>query len=76
MSLFTVKAFTMANLMIMIDTPFLHLQQTIARIERLGQKEQTYVYIASLDTGSEPNMSTRTLDILKWSQSQIERSQA
>ena len=75
MSLSTAVPLTMANLMIMIDTPFRShtLQQTIARIERLGQKEQTYVYIASLDTGSEPNMSTRTLDILKWSQSQIEK---
>ena len=75
MSLSTAVPLTMANMMIMIDTPFRShvLQQTIARIERLGQKEQTFVHIASLDTGNEPNMSTRTLDILKWSQAQIEK---
>ena len=73
-SLSTAIPMTMADCMIMIDTPFRDyiFQQTIARINRLGATTQTYVYIASLDTGSEPNISNRTLDILKWSQSQIE----
>ena len=65
---------TMADVMVMIDTPFRDyvLQQTIARINRLGTTTQTYVYIAALDTGNEPNLSSRTIDILRWSQSQIE----
>lgn len=74
-SLSTAVPLVMANLMILVDTPFRSyiLQQTIARIERLGQKEKTFVYVASLDTGELPNMSTRTIDILKWSQGQIEK---
>ena len=73
-SLSTAVPMTMADVMVMVDTPFRDyiFQQTLARINRLGTTTQTYVYIANLDTGSEANLSTRTLDILKWSQSQIE----
>ena len=73
-SLSTAVPMTMADVMIMVDTPFRDyvFQQTIARINRLGTTTQTYVYIAALDTDKEPNLSTRTLDILRWSQSQIE----
>ncbi len=73
-SLSTAVPMTMADVMIMVDTPFRDyiFQQTIARINRLGTTTQTYVYIAKLNTGNEPNLSTRTIDILKWSQQQIE----
>lgn len=73
-SLSTAIPLTMADCMIMVDTPFRDyiFQQTVARINRLGANTQTHVYIAALDTGNEQNMSTRTLSILQWSQSQIE----
>lgn len=74
-SLSTAVPLTMADVMVMIDTPFRDyiFQQAIARINRLGTTTQTYVYIAGLDTDGAPNLSTRTIDILKWSQSQIEK---
>lgn len=72
-SLSTAVPLVMADTMILINTPFRDyvLQQAISRINRLGQTTQPYVYIAMLDTGSKPNLSTRTVDILKWSQSQV-----
>lgn len=74
-SLSTAVPLTMADVMVMLDVPFRSyiLEQTIARIERLGTTTQTYVFIAQLDTDGAPNLSSRTLDILKWSQAQIER---
>lgn len=74
-SLSTAVPLTTADVMIMLDVPFRSyiMQQAIARIERLGTTTQTYVFIAELDTAGSPNLSSRTLDILKWSQAQIER---
>ena len=70
----TAVPITEADRMILIDTPFRDyiLQQAVSRIHRLGANTQTYVYTALLDTGEKPNISTRTVDILKWSQKQIE----
>lgn len=72
-SLSTAVPLVMADTMIMINTPFRDyiFQQAISRINRLGQTTQPYVYTAILDTDSKPNLSTRTVDILKWSQSQV-----
>lgn len=74
-SLSTAVPLTAADVLVCIDTPFRShiLQQAIARISRLGATTQTYVYIAVLDTDNAPNLSTRTIDILKWSQTQIEK---
>jgi SNF2 family DNA or RNA helicase len=73
-SLSTAVPLTVADAMIMLNAPFrdyVH-QQAISRIHRIGADTQVYVYIAFLDTGAQPNMSTRTIDILRWSQSQVE----
>jgi hypothetical protein len=73
-SLSTAVPLVMADTMIMLNTPFrdyVH-QQAISRIHRLGSDTQVYVYIAYLDTGTKPNLSTRTVDILKWSQTAVE----
>lgn len=73
-SLSTAVPLTMADTMILVDSPFRDyiLQQTISRIHRLGATTQTYVYTVTLDTGDEVNISTRSTDILKWSQKQVE----
>lgn len=72
-SLGTAVPLTTADVLVLIDVPFrdYHLQQIISRISRLDETSQTYVYTCVLDTGDVPNISTRTVDILKWSQQQV-----
>lgn len=71
----TAVPLTMADVMIMIDSPWRDymFQQAVARISRLGATTQTTIYTVMLDTGSEPNLSTRAFDVLKWSQEQVEK---
>lgn len=73
-SLSTAVRLTMADTMILINSPFRGyiLEQAISRIFRKGQDSQTYVYQCTLDTGEIPNISTRSADILAWSQAQVE----
>lgn len=72
-SLSTGVRLTMADTMILLNSPFRAyiLEQAISRIYRLGQDSQTYVYQCVLDTGEIPNISTRSADILQWSQDQV-----
>jgi hypothetical protein len=44
----------------------------VARCKRLGQDEDVYVYDIVLDTGEAPNISSRTIDIMTWSRSQVD----
>ena len=74
-SLSTAIPLTVADTMIMVNAPFrdyIH-QQAISRIHRLGTDTQVTVYIANLDTNGVPNLSTRSIDILQWSQTQVEQ---
>nr|DAT15812.1 MAG TPA: Chromatin remodeling complex ATPase [Caudoviricetes sp.] len=73
-SLSTAVPLVMADTMIMVNAPFRsHIQdQAISRIHRLSQTSQTTVYQAFLDTGEETNISSRSFDIMKWSQEQVE----
>ena len=73
-SLSTGVPMTMCNALLMLNLPFrdYELQQAIGRISRLDSNTDTYVYTAYLDTGDKPNISTRTKDILEWSQKQVE----
>lgn len=72
-SLSTGVPLTMANGIILLNAPFrIHeKKQTIARAHRLGQDKTVYVYNVFLDTGDVPNISTRSNDILKWSEEQV-----
>ena len=74
-SLSTAVPLIMADTLVMINPPYRDyiLQQTVSRINRLGATTQTYCYTCILDTGDIPNISSRTVDILKWSQDQIEQ---
>lgn len=72
-SLSTAVPLLMADVQVLIDAPFrdYQLQQTISRTSRLGAYTPTTVYMMQLDTGNEPNISTRSFDILEWSQKQV-----
>lgn len=74
-SLSTAVPLIMADTMVMINAPFRNyiLEQTVSRIHRLGADTQTCIFTLMLDTGTELNISTRSVDILKWSQEQIEK---
>lgn len=73
-SLSTAVPLVMADTMIMLNAPFRAYirEQAISRINRLGADTQATVYETFLDTGDEPNLSTRAGDILQWSQDQVE----
>lgn len=73
-SLSTAVPLTAADVLVMLNVPFRDyvLQQTISRINRLGADTIPHIYLLYLDTGGEPNLTTRGIDILKWSQEQVE----
>lgn len=73
-SLSTAVPLTMADTMIMINSPFRAYieEQAISRIYRIGADTQTNIYRCVLDTGEEPNISTRSTEILEWSQQMVE----
>lgn len=73
-SLSTAVPLIMADTMITINSPFRSyiLDQAISRIHRLGQTSKTKVYQYYLDTGDKPNISSRSMDIMRWSQEQVE----
>jgi len=72
-SLSTAVPLVMANTVILINPPFrTYIQeQAISRVHRLGATVPVFVYQTVLDTDSEPNISTRGVDILKWCQEQV-----
>jgi SNF2 family DNA or RNA helicase len=64
----------MADTLILLDVPFrAHiLEQAIARVWRIGATTQAKVHYLKLDTGTEPNITDRTFDILAWAKSEVE----
>lgn len=71
-SLSTSVPLTAANVILAINAPFRDyiFEQAVGRIDRINQDAQTYVYKFYLDT-KEPNISSRTMDILEWSEEQV-----
>ncbi|WNV45967.1 DNA helicase [Aeromonas phage AerS_266] len=69
------KPMIMANQIILMNSPFrsFELKQTIARIYRRGQDEECFVYLIDLDTGSEENITSRSIDIMQWSAEQVDQ---
>ncbi|QDH47027.1 putative DNA helicase [Aeromonas phage LAh10] len=64
------RQMTMANQILLMNSPFrsYELVQTIARIYRRGQDEECFVYLFDLDTGKEENITSRSIDIMQWSE--------
>jgi hypothetical protein len=73
-SLSTAVPLIMASTAMMMNRPFRsgELDQTEARIDRVGQDGSIKFVTVTLDTGNEPNLSTRSDDILDWSRKQVE----
>lgn len=73
-SLSSAVPLVMANQMIMLNSPFRSYEydQATARCFRMGQDSQVYITDVFLDTGKDPNISTRSRDILDWSRQQVE----
>ena len=74
-SLSTAVPLTMANGVIFLNNPWRSYikDQAIARAWRVGQNKQVYGFDVILDTGSVPNISSRSLDIMQWSKDQVDR---
>lgn len=74
-SLSTAVPLTMANGVIFLNNPWRSYikEQAIARAWRVGQDAQVYGFDIILDTGSVPNISSRSLDIMQWSKDQVDR---
>jgi len=66
---------TEANNGMMLNKPFRfhHYKQAMARMHRLGQTSPVYVNNFVLDTGTAPNISTRSEDIMNWSRDQVDQ---
>ena len=62
-----------ANTVIFLNVPFrsTDYEQASERCYRIGQDTDVYIYKLVLDTGDEPNLSTRMQDILSWSKDQF-----
>lgn len=72
-SLSTAVPLVMADLAIFLNTPFRdhELVQAKARLDRLGQDTPVKFISVYLDTHGEPNISTRSKEILEWSREQV-----
>lgn len=73
-SLGTGNEVVMCSTYVAIDVPFREYIriQARARINRASQDTDVTYYEAVLDTDGKPNLSTRNLDILKWSKDQVD----
>mgnify|MGYP000527738086 CR=1 FL=1 len=58
-----------ASTLVLLNYPYrdYEYQQTTARIDRLGQDGPIDIVEVILDTGEEPNLTTRGRDIMQWS---------
>jgi len=62
------------DLVLLMDVPFrtYTLDQAIARVYRMGQKNIVHALYTKLDTGEDYNINSRNIDILKWAKDAVE----
>lgn len=72
-SLSTAVPLTMVSAIFLLNQPFRSYirEQAISRAHRLGQDAQVHVYHCMLDTDDQPNLSSRSFDIVEWSERQV-----
>lgn len=72
-SLSTAVPLIMADTIVMLNVPYRDYiyTQSVARLDRLGQKNTVKIYHAYLDTGELPNISTRSKEIMSWSKEMV-----
>jgi hypothetical protein len=63
-----------ANTVIFLNQPWRYVDRVQAedRVHRIGQDTPVNIYLYVLDTGGEPNLSTRMEDIISWSREMFE----
>lgn len=68
-SLSTAVPLIEASTLVLVNHPYrdYEWQQATARVDRLGQDGEVLIIDLILDTGDEPNLSTRGKDIMSWS---------
>ena len=73
-SLSTAVPLIMADQMVMLNQPYRSymVEQTVARINRIGATTQAKVFNVVLDTDNIPNISSRSFDIARWSAQQVQ----
>lgn len=73
-SLSTAVPLTMASTEVFTNSPFREYERTqaVARVDRVGQAHRCSIFETFLDTAGDPNISTRSKDILSWSKAQVE----
>lgn len=66
---------TAANTVIFLNKPWrsVEYQQASDRVHRIGQDTECEIISLVLDTGKEPNLSTRMEDIMQWSGDQFDQ---
>ena len=64
-----------ANVVLMINKPFRSVEfiQASARVHRIGQDLPCYIYVFSLDTGEEKNITDRDTDIIDFFKKEVNR---
>lgn len=65
---------TEASLVVLMNAPFrsYEKEQAVSRAHRLGQDTPVEVVSALVDTGMEPNISTRSNEIMEWSKASVD----
>ena len=73
-SLSTAVPLTMCSVAVFLNVPYRDYiySQASSRLDRLGQKHVLEFYHVYLDTGTEPNISTRSKDIMQFSKEMVE----